>query len=198
VVALQPAAASFGPAFDESFVDNRNKWPSDPNSAATLLDGTYRLVARRPGQFVALGAPVTQSFRDVVVSAAFRKLGGPAGGGYGIIVRDQGPGPRDGLNQDGWYYVFEAGDRGEVGIWRRDGDRWVDLVSWNKSEAVLPGAGANELSVQAMGQRLTFTINGTEVARVEDTALPEGTVGIFVGGDFNEVALERFRIEVPN
>ena len=48
-----------------------------------------------------------------MVSATFRKTGGPPGGGYGLVIRDQGPAPRDGVNQNDEAYVMEAGDQGE-------------------------------------------------------------------------------------
>src|SRR5579884_3523789 len=121
---------------DEHFADNPRGWPSNPESTAWLADGSYRQVARQASQFVALGAPITERLRDVVVTARFRKVGGPSGGGYGVIVRDEGPGPRDGINQGGRYYVLEAGDRGEVGIWRRENDRWIDILPWTSSPAV--------------------------------------------------------------
>ena len=164
---------------------------------AWLAADGYHLFARQPGQFVAVGAPLTEAPADVVVTAKFRKIGGPPGGGYGVIVRDQGPGPRDGLNQGGRYYVLEAGDRGEVGIWRREGDRWVDLVSWQPSTAVRPGGATNEVQVQALGPRLVLSVNGTEAATATDSVLDAGRIGIFVGGDLNEVVLERFQVQVP-
>jgi hypothetical protein len=190
--------APFRTVFDERFANNAQHWPDSPQSTAWFADGTYRLFARQPSQFVAIGAPIAQSLSDVVVTAAFRKVGGPPGGGYGLIVRDQGPGSRDGTNQTGRFYVLEAGDRGEVGMWRRDGDRWIELLPWTPSEAVRPGGAANELTVQAIGRRLTFLVNGKQVASQVDAVLADGAAGIFVGGDFNEVVLERFVVEVPN
>jgi hypothetical protein len=115
-----------------------------------------------------------------------------------LIVRDQGPAPRDGLNQDGHYLVLEAGDRGQVGIWRREGNRWIDLVPWTQSEAVRPGGAANDLMVRAIGQQVIFLVNGVQVASLVDSTLLEGGVGLFVGGDYNEVRLERFVVQVPN
>ena len=182
---------------DERFVDQPRGWPADVRSTTWLAGGAYHLFAREPGQFVAVGAPIAGPLRDPVVTATFRKVGGPPGGGYGLIVRDQGPGVRDGLNQRGRFYVLEVGDRGEVGIWRREDDRWVDLLPWTRSEAVRPGDAPNELRVHAMGPRLTFLVNGIEVASVEDLALDSGGVGVFVGGDFNDVVLEGFVVEVP-
>jgi hypothetical protein len=172
-------------------------WPSDPDSTAWLEEGVYRLFAREPDRFIALGSPLGTAGSDVVVSALFRKVGGPPGGGYGLIVRDQEPGQRDGLNQGGRYYVLEAGDQGEVGIWRREVDQWVHLVPWAPSELVRRGGQTNQLTVQAIGTRLTLLVNGLEAASVEDTVLSTGGVGVFVGGDFNQVELEWFVARAP-
>jgi hypothetical protein len=160
-------------------------------------DGAYRLSTRDAARFVAVGVPLNQTFRDVIVSATFRKTGGPPGGGYGLIVRDQGPSPRDGVNQQFNGYVLEASDTGEFGIWRRDGDHFVDLVPWTESARVRSGGSPNDLTVRAIGDRLSFVVNGIEIASAEDSALPDGDLGIFVGGDNNEVALDRFNITIP-
>ncbi len=86
------------------------------------------------------------------------------------------------------------GDRGEVGIWRRENDGWVDLLPWTPSAAVRPGADPNQLEVLALGPQLTFWVNGTQVASRTDATLAEGAVGLFVGGDGNEVVVERFTV----
>jgi len=114
-----------------------------------------------------------------------------------LLVRDATETPRDGRNQFGRYYVFEVGDRGEVGVWLRDGDRWVDLMTWTASDAVHPGSTANELTVTAIGERLSFLVNGIPVASQTDTLLHAGAAGIFVGGDGNEVALDRVVVRTP-
>ena len=36
--------------------------------------------------------------------------------------------------------MMETGDLGEFGVWRRDGDHWVDLVPWTRSDSVGPAA----------------------------------------------------------
>jgi hypothetical protein len=172
-------------------------WLDNP-PYATWSDGAYRLRAQVVGRFVAVGVPINRSFGNVVVSATFRKTAGPPGGGYGLLVRDQGPTPRDGVSQDLNAYVLEAGDLGEFGVWRRDGDQWVDLVPWTRSGNVRSGGSPNDLMVRAIGNQLTFSINGGEVASVTDNKLTSGGVGVFVGGDNNQVALDRFTIQVPD
>jgi hypothetical protein len=196
------AAPLTGTAGVRSLMDLRfvggpaDNWMENPPIAG-WSDGAYRLQAHQPTQFVAISVPLIQVTSDVVVSATFRKTGGPPGGGYGVIVRDQGPLPRDGLNQDMNAYVLEAGDLGEFGVWRRVGDHWVDLVPWTRSSNVRPGGSPNDLLVRAIGDSLTFTINGARVASVQDDALTSGAVGVFVGGDYNEVALDHFAVQLP-
>jgi hypothetical protein len=186
---------SFRTVLEERFPDNRRGWPSRPGSTAWVADGVYNLVARQPGRFVAVRAPMSAKLRDGVVSATFRKVGGPAGGGYGLIVRDQASSAGDGLDQSGRYYVLEVGDKGEVGAWRRDGDRWTDLVPWMRSERVRAGLEANTLTVRAIGPKITLLVGEAEVLSFEDSTLREGAVGAFVGGDLNQVQLERFTVQ---
>lgn len=187
-----PAPASvLRVVMDERFTSNTRGWPSDPQATAWLAGGSYRLAARQAAHFVAVGIPGTQTLGDTVVTGWFRKVGGLAGGGYGLILRDQNPELRDGQNQLGHYYVFEVGDRGEVGVWLRDGDRWIDLLTWTRSDAVKPDTAANELSVTAAGDRLSFVVNGIPVASQTDTLLRTGAAGVFVGGDTNQVAVDR-------
>jgi hypothetical protein len=180
---------------DERFGDNRRGWPSAVGSTAWVADGVYHLAARQPGRFVAVRAPLSGPIGDGRVSATFRKTGGPPGGGYGVIVRDAGEHAGDGVDQKGRYYVFEVGDRGEIGAWRRENDRWIDLLPWTRSDKVRPGLAANTLMVRTSGSRMTLFVNESEVVTFEDATMRDGAVGVFVGGDLNEVALERLHIE---
>ena|SRR6266508_1744582 len=182
--------------FEENFADNQRNWPNDPQGTAWLADGAYRLADRQPGQFVAIRAPAGQSFRDLVVMGTFRKVGGPAGGYYGLIVRDEGSDPADAANPGARYYVLAAGDRGEISIWHREGDRSIDLLPWVSSGTVHIGDGANQLAARVVGQRLTFLVNGIQVAEVLDPEPRVGGVGIYVAGDSNEVALNQFVVQV--
>jgi hypothetical protein len=181
---------------DERFDANVRGWHDDSQGTAWLADGSYHLVPRDPGRFVAVGVPGTDDLQDVAVSAEFRKLGGPAGGGYGLIVRDQTSVARDGRSQVGRFYVFEIGDRGDIGVWLRDQERWIDLMAWKPSDAVHPGKAANQVTVSAIGDRLSFMVNGVAVASQQDTLLQRGRVGVFAGGDGNDVGLDRLTVRV--
>jgi hypothetical protein len=61
------------------------------------------------------------------------------------------------------------------------------------------GTVANELLVSTIGRRLRFVVNGIEVANTTYNGLPgEGGIGVFVGGDLNEVSLEWLIVETPD
>jgi hypothetical protein len=195
-----PAATAGVPpptvVLDESFGSAPQGWPNQPLGTAWYADSAYRLQTREAGQFIVLDAPLTDIVNDVVLSARFRKTGGPPGGGYGLVVADQGPDPHDGVNQGGRFVALEAGDQGLVGAWQREDDRWIDLQPWTPSAAVHEGSAVNELMVRVQGQLLTLLVNGTQVAQVT-TELADGRVGVFVGGDGNQVVLEHFTVALP-
>jgi hypothetical protein len=195
--AAAPATPAAGPTqpplLDETFASGDDGWPNAATSSAFWDTAGYHLVPRNAGQFVAITAPASPIFTNGSVTALFRKLAGPVGGGYGLILRAQAP--LDGSSQGGRYYVFEVGDRGEVGAWRREQNQWIDLQPWLASEAVHAGAAENRLQVQAAGPQFTFSVNDTPVAQVTDSNLTSGAVGVFTGGDGNQVVLERFTVQ---
>jgi hypothetical protein len=188
-----------GVVLDERFASNTRGWPDNPDGPSWLADGAYHLFARQTARYVAVSVPGAQNLDDVVVSGRFRKTGGPPGGGYGLIVRDQAQSADrgDGQSQAGPFYVFEVGDKGELGVWLRDGDHWVDLLPWTASDAIRPGLEPNDLTVSAIGDRLNFLVNGIPVATQLDTLLHHGGVAVFTGGDGNQVALERLTVRTP-
>jgi hypothetical protein len=177
---------------DERFESDDRGWPNDPRGEAQRVEGGYRVTQRVDNHIVAVGAPVGSALRDVLVGATFRKLGGPAGGAYGLLVRDRGPGPRDGRNQGGRYYVAQVDDRGLVSISRREQGSWLELVPWTASPTVRPGEATNDLSFEIVGGRLTLVVNGRPAASAQDSVLDQGGIGLFVGGKDNDVLVERF------
>jgi len=191
------APLSPGTLFAERFLTILPGWPNDVQGTAWFADDGYHLFAREPGRFVAVGVPLAIPSGDVTVTAHFRKRQGPSGGGYGIIVRDQTPpSVRDGRNQDGRFIVLEVGDQGDVGIWQRDQARWIDVLPWTHFAAVRAGSQTNELVASANGNALRFVVNGALVAEVSYAGIPStGGIGVFAGGDLNEVVLDWLRIE---
>ena len=170
-------------------------WPNDTSSKTWFNSDGYILSANAPDHFVAVSIPVNDRPTNVRVSAQFQKIGGPSGGGYGLIIRDRSPAALDGEQQFGSFLIFEVGDRGEFGVWRRAGDVWEDLITWQASSAVRTDEKPNVLSVEAIDSQLNFTVNGVTVATLLDDQPGPGGVGAFLGGDFNAAVLQHLHIE---
>jgi hypothetical protein len=183
--------------FGEPLLRPLPNWPNKPDGTAWFGADGFHLFARESGRFVAVGVPTAQPLSSAVLTARFHKVGGPAGGGYGLIVRDQGSTTeRDGRNQAGKYMVVEVGDRGDAGIWQRNDARWIDVMPWTHSDAVNLDRGSNALVVTIRDSVLRFEVNGQVLADLIYDGIPSrGGVGIFVGGDLNEVVLDSLRIE---
>ena len=189
---VQDPTAYFRVALDEHFDALKLAWPHDPLITARRVDGGYRITPRGDTDFAAIGAPLGEAFRDVVVGATFRKLGGPENGVYGVLLRDGGPTPRDGRNQTGRFYLGQVDGRGAVSIWRREQELWFELVPWRESSAVRSGDASNDVSFETVGGRLTLSVNGETAAITDDAVLDQGRVGLFVAGGGNDVLVERF------
>jgi hypothetical protein len=193
-----PTAGGLRTVLDERFTSPSDFWPDDPSGPAWFGIGGYHLATREPGLFVAVAAPLPGPLDEVVATATFVKNSGPEGGGYGVILRDQGTSPLDGLTQDGRFLLFEVGDRGEVSIWQRDRVRWTAVMPWRHSDAVRPGQAENELKVIGHEDQVSFVVNAQQVAGLVYAGLPtRGGVGVFLGGDLNEVTVTRLTIQVP-
>ncbi len=185
-------AAFYRVVLDERFDGITRGWPNDPDRAARLVPIGYRLSAGLDDQFVAVGAPVGSSLRDVLVGATFRKRDGRSGGVYGLLLRDRGPAPRDGRNQSGRYYLGQVDDRGAASIWRREQDRWVELVAWIPCPALRPATDPNDLTLEMVGGQLSLMVNGQLAARANDMLLDDGGVGLYVSGNGTDMLVERF------
>jgi hypothetical protein len=185
-------AAFFQVVVDERFDGGAPGWANDPRTGVRLVPAGYRLTPPIDNQVLVIGAPVESSLRDVLIGATFRKLGNASGGVFGLFLRDNGPGPRDGRNQGGHYYVAQVDDRGEVGIWRREREGWVELAPWTPSASLRPAPASNDVSFEVVGGRLTFIVNGTPAASAHDTVLDHGGVGLIAAGIGNDVLVERY------
>jgi hypothetical protein len=185
-------SAYFRVALDDRFDAPKLAWPSEPLIVARRATGGYRITPRLENEFVAIGAPLTETFRDVLVGATFKKVGGPDTGVYGLLLRDRGPMPRDGRNQTGRFYLGQVAASGAVSIWRREQDLWFELVPWKGLDAVRTGDAPNDVSFETVGGRLTLTVNGETAASTDDAVLDQGGVGLFVAGGGNDVLVQRF------
>jgi hypothetical protein len=180
---------------DENFAAIPASWLNQTEGPTWRPDAGYLVTTPAGRQYVTVAAPLAQPLGDVAVTALFQKTSGPPGSGYGLMVRTQDIRSSGAHVEPRRFLLFEVNDAGRFGVWRRDGDSWIDVQPWQSSSAVKSGGAPNELSVAAAGERLVFTVNGVRVTEITDSALFRGGVGILVGGEGNVVRLARFAVE---
>ena len=184
------------PAFVDPLTTPSPRWPNDPSGSAWFGAGAFHLFAREPGRYVSVPVPLDGTVGDASLDAVFQKVGGPDGGGFGFIVRSATPTAPDPVGQTGYFVVAQITDAGDVGIWQRDGSRWLEVLPWTHTDAIATGTHMNAVNLVMRGTTLQLSVNGQPIANVEDpTMAPRGGVAIFVGGDLNEVAVRSLRVD---
>lgn len=118
-----------------------------------------------------------QQFSDVAITAQAQLLHGDL---YGFVFR---------LNPASKaFYVLEINSNGAYRLQRAMGSdfsRWLTLIDWTRSSAILDGYGQlNTLLIVATGTHFRFYVNQQLVVSLfSDATYPSGMVGFLVGGD---------------
>lgn len=145
-------------------------WPT-AESAADLrgvAEGRYYLIARQPQALVSQVIP--GRYDNVVVEVEAGQTDGPAGGAYGLMLRQ-----RDNSN----FYYAGLSSQGSYSFARLVGGQWQEIIPWTPSPAVLGVGYLNRLRVEARGNRFTLWANGEVLAVVEDGTFASGSAALF-------------------
>ena len=119
-------------------------------------------------------------FGDVRVEADVTKLNGPDENRAGLICRYQG----------GDHYFFIISSDGFYGIGKFIGGQVILLGQESMVPSdVIQADGINHLRADCVGNTLTFYVNFTQVASVQDSDFPNGDVGLLAGA-FNEPGVD--------
>lgn len=166
--------------YQDDFTDPDSGWDvyDEEDTLAQYSDGEYRVGVYRT-DYVAWGNPsLEREFADFTVEADARQVEGPLGSNFGLLVRYQ----PDNEN----FYWFEISSDGYYSVdLLRDG-QWVTLVDWDTSDAIRQGLGAtNHLQVECAGSQFRFSVNGSLLVTVTDSAFPSGNIGL-AAGTFDE------------
>ena len=178
-----------GPGFDpnSTFVDDF----SNPNSGWSRDHNDYKITDYQNGGFriwvnkanLDVWATPGRNFNgNVAIEVDATKSGGPDDNDFGVICRYQ-----DSNN----FYQFLISSDGYAGIGRvKNGDQ--SLLSSTKMQpaaAIHQGAATNHIRATCMGGTLTLSINGKDVASVNDSSFTSGDVGL-VAGTFNNIGVD--------
>ncbi len=189
------APADWSLAFSDDFNDNAHEWVVGSYEDAwgtmtrVITDGLYTWDVTALQSVGRWCMPEITSTTDFYLTVDARRVSGPLNASYGLVFR----------HSDGNYYLFSIRDDGffNFNLWYDF--TWSAVIDWTGTLAIRPGA-VNQLAVLAEGTRFTFSINGEQVADIEDAQLTGGETGLSVllitPGDA-VFTFERFRLYTP-
>ena len=114
-----------------------------------------------------------QSFKDVRMEVDVAKLSGPDENRIGLLCRFV----------ENNYYFFMVSSDGYYTIGKYIGGNVIQLgqSEMQFNESIHQGLAVNHLRADCKGSTLIFFVNGTPVAKAEDSDLAEGDVGLLAG-----------------
>jgi len=168
-----PAPQSGDTLFFDDFTNPSTGWDRFSSAEGTMdYDGSgYRfLVNALQANFWSTPG---KSFRDVRMEVDVAKLNGPDENRIGMLCRFV----------DENYYFFMVSSDGYYTIGKFIGGDALQLgqSEMQYNEVIHTGLAVNHLRADCRGNTLIFYVNGTPVAKAQDTDLAEGDVGLLAG-----------------
>ena len=168
-----PVAKSGDTLFYDDFTNTHSGWEHFTSAEGTMdYDGSgYRfLVNALQTNFWSTPG---KSFKDVRVEADVAKLSGPDENRIGLLCRFV----------ENNYYFFMVSSDGYYTIGKYIGGNAIQLgqSEMQYNESIHTGLAVNHLRADCKDSTLIFFVNGTPVAKAEDSDLTEGDVGLLAG-----------------
>lgn len=164
--------------FQDSFTDPSTGWTNDSN--CSYGSGGYHI----KGSYICT-APAGE-FTDATVSVTVKQISGTNLDPYGISVRI-GP-------QFQYHYEFDIDSNGKWVVFKCGSNDCSKLKDYTANAAIHANLNvSNTLSVAMKGGKFTFSINGTQLGQVSDSAYSSGDIGLN-GSDGIEVVYSNFEI----
>jgi hypothetical protein len=160
--------------FSDDFSASTSGWNqvSAASGESIYLDGAYRIFVNEPN--VDIWSKPGKSFQDVRVEVDAYKVGGERDNRFGVICR---------AVDDDSFYIFIISSDGYYGIGLIDGQAYqlIGMEALQPSEAIRLGSASNHIRADCVGDTLTLTVNGVQLAQVQDSRFPSGDVGLIAG-----------------
>ena len=168
-----PEAQAGETLFYDDFTNTATGWDRFTSADGTMdYDGSgYRfLVNALQANFWSTPG---KSFRDVRLEVDVAKLNGPDENRIGLLCRFV----------ENNYYFFMVSSDGYYTIGKYIGGNAIQLgqSEMQYNESIHTGLAVNHLRADCKGSTLIFFVNGTPVAKAEDSDLTEGDVGLLAG-----------------
>jgi hypothetical protein len=171
---VKPAGATGRVLFSDDFSAPTSGWNqvTAASGESIYLDGAYRIFVNEPN--VDIWSKPGKSFQDVRVEVDAYKVGGERDNRFGVLCR---------AVDDDSFYIFIISSDGYYGIGLIDGQEYQLLGkdALEPSEAIRQGSASNHIRADCVGDTLTLTVNGVQLAQVQDSRFPTGDVGLIAG-----------------
>ena len=166
--------------FEDEFNANTTGWDRFTNAGGIMdyFEGGYRILVMMPG--MNYWSTPEKNYTDVRLEVDVLKIGGPDENRMGLMCR----------YQSGNYYFFIISNDGYYAIGKFIGNLTLLLgqTEMQPNDLIQPDV-VNHLRADCIGDTLTFYVNFTEVASVQDDDLPSGDVGV-LAGTFTEAGVD--------
>jgi hypothetical protein len=161
--------------FEDDFSDEYSGWPNsaDEDGFTGYHRDSYRILVTAENKDVWVVPGV--DFSDVSIEVDATKIGGADDNDFGVICRAE--------DLDNFYAAVVSSD-GYYGIFQISGDDGFELIEMEElqqDEAIKQGNVTNHLRFDCIGDTLSLYVNGELVARVEDSDLSSGDIGLLAG-----------------
>jgi hypothetical protein len=176
VVPTSTPASTSKVLFQDDFSNTNSGWETGNYSGSTLsyLNGTYDIFSQDEGSI--LWGVANKSFTDLVIDVDATQVSGPDSNNnaYGVYCRRTG-----GDNSDA-YAFFVSGD-GYYAIAKITSGSFTYPVDWTSSDAINQGNAKNHLTASCVGDHLSLSVNGTQIADVHDSTYTSGDIALAAG-----------------
>ena len=159
----------------DDFEDHKQNWEiyqdTDGSAVSFYKNGLVFLVEDEQKNQI---STISHIYTDAEISITAEKISGPDNNFFGVICRYTDAGNYYGLiiSSDGYYGIYKV----ENGIY--------DLLSSENmqySGIIKQGEDTNIIKAVCAGNTLSLSVNGNQLAVVENSALSEGKIGLITG-----------------
>jgi hypothetical protein len=173
--------------FFDSFDDNGNGWAVGEDfgrvvEASKVIDVTFAWQFKGIQAFHSIVEAPYPAVSDFYAAVDAKRYSGPEHVQYGLTFRMADPDN---------FYSFVVSDEKKFEAYAQTKDHWYPLIGSSKSNAIRPGE-SNHIAVKCEGPKITFFINGEQVAELEDIRFRKGTVALTLAGEQADTGIMEF------
>jgi hypothetical protein len=181
---MTPGTVLLSDSFDDAESGVLPRVSGNPEDfSLDYADGEYVIRKLNPRDNRLPTATLPGAHEDTTLAIDVRLVGATADQYAALICRSQFSDPPEGetFQQSSEYRLVVLPTIGEFALTRYDASRQINLVSWQETLAINPGDQTNHVELTCAGNTISASINGVEVASVEDATYRAGAMLIGVG-----------------